>query len=306
MESGQAQGPVPASELKHLIAARRMAPKDLVWTAGMSAWRPVQEALPEMFRKPAGTRPRRDAEAEDDKRGGLFEKIGVGVFAVVAAAILVGLFMILFPLIHNAAAHTPTVAVAAGDNATAGADAGQEMKPEQVSAHCEPSVALIKTGLGSGSGFLVDKWFVVTNSHVIADDTIAGIDVLFPSTDHKDQKYKVRLVYEDRKRDSAILQLQETPPTTALPLFAGKAVKNQEVVVIGSPGIGGAEGGLSVNSSYSGHLNNVDLTFEMNGIEGERKQVSFSQIYYQYDSQTNPGNSGRRAPEYARRSNRRA
>ena len=44
----------------------------------------------------------------------------------------------------------------------------------------EPSVALIKGKVGSGTGFVVKRGIVATNSHVIEEELIDGIEVRFP------------------------------------------------------------------------------------------------------------------------------
>jgi len=283
LENGQAKGPVAASELRRLVADGRLKPRDAVWSVGMSEWRPMHEALPEMFRKSAAAgKPRPPSATKKagggDRRGGVFEKIGIGVFAIVAAVILAGLFMLLFPLIHTSAAHAPA---GNGDAGKADPQAAREMKPQEVTALCKPSVALIKNREGSGSGFLVDGGFVVTNSHVVADDTVAALVVTFPSSDLKEERYKVRLAYEDRTRDLAILRLQGAPKVAPLRLCAAALAEGEDVVAIGSPGVPGIDGGVSMNSADKGTLGNPNFKFS-----GEDK------VYIQHSAKINHGNSG--------------
>jgi S1-C subfamily serine protease len=226
-------------------------------------------------------------------RGGLFEKIGVGVFAVVAAVILVGLFMILFPMIRSAASHmAPDPAAPAtknedkkvADDGKAGSEVqhpAADMKPEEVTALAQPSVALLKNRAGSGSGFLVDGGFVVTNSHVVSGDTLAGLDVTFPSSGLKDEHYKTRLAYEDGKRDLAVLQLQGPPSLPPLKLCLTKLATGEDVLAIGSPGVPGIDGGVSTNSADRGTLGNPNFRFSGEDL-----------TYIQHSAKINHGNSG--------------
>jgi hypothetical protein len=47
--NGSQSGPYPLDELKNMAATGRLAPNDLVWTDGMSEWKPASAALPEVF-----------------------------------------------------------------------------------------------------------------------------------------------------------------------------------------------------------------------------------------------------------------
>jgi S1-C subfamily serine protease len=209
--------------------------------------------------------------------------LGLGVFALVAAGILVGLFMLLLSVIH------PTPGKDDSENAKANTDkkgnapqpVAQPMKPEEVVARCKPSVALIKNRIASGSGFLVAKDLVVTNSHVVSDDTISGIVVTFPSSNVSTERYKVRLAYEDRKRDLAILRLQTAPALTPIALCSAKLSEGEDVVAIGSPGIPGIDGGVSENSVDKGTLGKLNFRFQGGDIE-----------YIQHSAKINRGNSG--------------
>jgi S1-C subfamily serine protease len=224
--------------------------------------------------------------AQSEKRSRAFEGLGIGVFAIVAATILVGLFAVLFPLMRRSPASvtssTPSVASNSDNSKVAEQQAvAQEMKPAEVVSRCEPSVALIKTRHGSGSGFLVDNGFVVTNSHVVKADTISGISVTFPSADHKGERYKARLVYEERNRDLAILQIQGRPTLAPLRLSTTKLSKGEGVVAIGSPGIPGIDGGVSENSVDNGTLGNLNFRFKDDNL-----------VYLQHSAKINRGNSG--------------
>ncbi len=228
--------------------------------------------------------------ADGGDRGRLFERIGVGAFAVVVAVILVGLFMVLFPLIHSGASRAPAAAAPASpadaDHGKAEADAAREMRPEQVTAKVKPSVALIENRMGSGSGFLVEGGFVVTNSHVVADDTIAGVTVTFPSSESKSEKYKVHLAYEDRVRDLAILRLENPPTIPPRKLNTATLAEGQDVLAIGSPGVYVTEGGLSENSADKGTLSNPN--FHSSQFNDAKRDLR----YVQHSAKINHGNSG--------------
>ena len=47
--NGSQSGPYPLDELRNMAATGRLAPSDLVWTDGMSEWKPASAALPELF-----------------------------------------------------------------------------------------------------------------------------------------------------------------------------------------------------------------------------------------------------------------
>ena len=51
----------------------------------------------------------------------------------------------------------------------------------QIVARCEPSVALVKGRVSSGTGFLVRPGLVATNAHVIDDEFLPDLEVRFPS-----------------------------------------------------------------------------------------------------------------------------
>ena len=116
---------------------------------------------------------------------------------------------------------------------------------------------------------------------MVAVDTIAGLVVTFPSSDLKDQQYKVRLAYEDRKRDLAILRLQGPPALPPLRLCSAKLAEGEDVVAIGSPGVPGIDGGVSTNSADKGTLGNPDFHFSGEDL-----------TYLQHSAKINHGNSG--------------
>lgn len=140
---------------------------------------------------------------------------------------------------------------------------------------CEPSVARVRNRTGTGSGFVIRPGIVVTNAHVIADDLIESLVVTFPSArEGRDHKYPAKLLYQDRKRDLAILKV--TASVIPLSLATQEIRKGERVYVIGSPGAGSD---VSSNAATQGALSNNDL--QLNEMQ-----------YYQTDAAINGGNSG--------------
>lgn len=48
-KNGSQSGPYPVDELKSMASSGRLAATDLVWTEGMSEWKPAGAALPDVF-----------------------------------------------------------------------------------------------------------------------------------------------------------------------------------------------------------------------------------------------------------------
>jgi hypothetical protein len=46
VENGATVGPFPADQLAQAVAAGRLRPDTLVWTAGMSGWQPAAQVAP--------------------------------------------------------------------------------------------------------------------------------------------------------------------------------------------------------------------------------------------------------------------
>jgi S1-C subfamily serine protease len=119
---------------------------------------------------------------------------------------------------------------------------------EQIAARAEGAVALVevKRGFGSerflaGSGFLVRRGLLATNSHIIGDESIADLQVRFPSAGGAEPGPEpVHLRYEDRRRDLALLAVA----TELAPLELARDYefrRGQEVIVLGHPGRLGGE-----------------------------------------------------------------
>ncbi len=83
----------------------------------------------------------------------------------------------------------------------------------QIVARCEPSVALIKGKVSSGTGFLVRYGVIATNAHVIEEEFVSNLEVRFPSAPAGNQgPLNAQLLYEDRKRDIAFLAVKSDLP----------------------------------------------------------------------------------------------
>ncbi len=104
-----------------------------------------------------------------------------------------------------------------GDRAVPAADqgpaAGAPLSTAQLVARCEPSVALIKGKVSSGTGFLVRPGLIATNAHVIDDEFLPDLEVRFPSAaDGLRGPIRAELLYEDPRRDLAFLAIRSACP----------------------------------------------------------------------------------------------
>lgn len=113
--------------------------------------------------------------------------------------------------------------------------ATEDRGPAQVEAWRQ-SIALVKGERGHGSGFVVRPGVVVTNSHVIRRELLADIRVRFISpTDPNPKELKVKLLYENSRRDLALLEVIKEQPALKLAhnhVFA----EGRQVLVLGNPG----------------------------------------------------------------------
>jgi Trypsin-like peptidase domain len=125
---------------------------------------------------------------------------------------------------------TPTSATRSTTNAP--------LTTAQIVVRCEPSVALVKGKVSSGTGFLIRPNLVATNAHVIDDEFVSNIEVRFPGAPVDLQRpVYVQLMYEDPKRDLAFLAI--STKLSALDIAPAYCfIKGEDVTVIGSPGFG--------------------------------------------------------------------
>ena len=150
------------------------------------------------------------------------------------------------------------------------------LSTEEIVARTEPSVALIKGNTGSGTGFIVRPGIVVTNKHVVENEILNTLTVHFPSAEVAQQgPFRPTLLYESPDRDIAFLAIDST--LSPLPVAESYVFRRgQEVIVIGSPGLGDqtvlqnaiSRGVMSTKTSFDG------------------------KEFYQLGISINPGNSG--------------
>jgi serine protease Do len=153
---------------------------------------------------------------------------------------------------------------------------GAILSTAEIVARCEPSVALIKGRMSSGTGFLIRPGIVATNAHVINDEMVAGLEIRFPSApDGKTGPHPAELLYEDARRDLAFLAVKtDLPPLNVAQQFRYR--KGEDVTVIGNPGVGGE---MVLENAVS------------RGVLSVRTRID-GQDFVQLGIAINPGNSG--------------
>jgi S1-C subfamily serine protease len=139
------------------------------------------------------------------------------------------------------------------------------------------SVALVKGNHGSGSGFLAGTGLVVTNAHVIQNETLQSLEIYFPSAkDGARGPYRASLGYENSRRDLAILKVPASLPSLSVSSdyhFKG----GEEITIIGNPGVKFI--GTVIPNAVSRGVFSAEITWK-----GLR--------YYQLGASVNHGNSG--------------
>jgi serine protease Do len=156
--------------------------------------------------------------------------------------------------------------------------APRELSPEQIVARSEKAVALIRTGRGFGTGFLIRPGILATNSHVIDGSPVDQLKVFFPSApDSTKEPFRpAALIYEDRQRDLALLKLDAAH--TPLPMAEDYAFRRgQGITIIGNPGT--AKGAVTLQNAVSQGV--LSTTTQLEG-----------QDFYQLSVAINRGNSG--------------
>lgn len=146
----------------------------------------------------------------------------------------------------------------------------------QVASRTLPSVAAIRGKHRRGSGFVIAPGVLVTNYHVIAKDLLRNVVIEFPSDPQSPGAVPVRLRYADPTEDLALL----TVPYRIKPLQLASMRKyqpGQEILVVGSPGLGHSE--VVLHNAVARGL--LSTRTELDG-----------KPYYQLDVTVNPGNSG--------------
>jgi S1-C subfamily serine protease len=138
---------------------------------------------------------------------------------------------------------------------------------EDVVARALPAVASIQAGRGRGSGFFIQRDIVLTNQHVVGNETSVQLTA-------GGRRYSARVTNTSMSTDLAVLQVYGPDPTQpTLRLGSAKGIRpGQEVVAIGSA--------LGVLSN----------TVTRGIVSALRETGSVTLI--QTDAAINPGNSG--------------
>jgi len=135
------------------------------------------------------------------------------------------------------------------------------------------SVVLVRTGGGTGTGFLVDDTHIVTNAHVVGTADEASVRF------REGQWRSGTVVGRDRYSDLAVVAVENTTAAAdPLPLIEGEARVGQQVVAIGNP--------FSLEGTVTaGIISGVDRSIPSPGGIDIPDAV-------QTDAAVNPGNSG--------------
>ncbi len=155
--------------------------------------------------------------------------------------------------------------------------AGRSLTTAEIVERCDASIALIRGRVSSGTGFVIRPGVIATNAHVIDDEFLSNLEVMFPAAagDGRGPR-SVDLLYEDPRRDLAFLAVKtDLPPLGLASRFLYR--KGEDVTVIGSPGFGD-EGGVLENAVSRGVLS---VQTKVDGRD-----------FYQLGIAINHGNSG--------------
>lgn len=151
---------------------------------------------------------------------------------------------------------------------------------EAVVACAMPSLVKIRTFVGEGSGFIVDKkGLVLTNSHVVD----GARDIAAVTADGR--QFLAEALHVDRRRDIAVLRIRGAK-FSAIKLRVGAPVTGETVLALGAPD--GLDNTVTqgIVSAYRRLGALVDeQTLSLLGLDG-------SVMLVQTDAAINPGNSG--------------
>ena len=149
---------------------------------------------------------------------------------------------------------------------------------EDLAAQALPSIVMLKNDRSTGSGFVIDNKYVITNRHVVS-----GPDPRVLITSPSGIKTEGEVVYVDRKLDFAVVKAERVRGMKPLPVcYRSYPFPGQGVVALGSPlGLAGTvtTGIVSAVRSPSG--------------SGDLKGMAPNYItLIQTDAAISPGNSG--------------
>jgi S1-C subfamily serine protease len=275
LHQGKQLGPVAKGALQKLSSLGQVGRDDLVWRQGMKNWAPFS-AVPELRPAPAPVAPPKTpalTHPAGKKHPWLLPALLGG--GLTALALLVGGLVAALLLWPRHESSPPAVVISAPPPREE--PPPREPTTAEVVARSKPSVALVRTTMGSGTGFLAGPGLLVTNAHVIDGEMVSRIRVYFPSARGKKGPMPARLVYEDPKRDLAILAVDT--PEKPLPVAEEFAFEGGEpIVVIGNPGATAGERIILENAVTQGVMS---TRTKLDGLE-----------FYQLSASVNPGNSG--------------
>jgi HEAT repeat protein len=178
----------------------------------------------------------------------------------------------------------------------------RRLSGDEIFSRLVKSSVLIMNGKGWGSGSLIhaERRLILTNYHVVGDNST--VDVSFPCYDNSgklivDGDYYLR-AYQDKKflrgtvlkrakdRDLAVVRLDKLPEDTpALKLAAHSASTGQTVYSVGNAGASEARWQFVTGTVRQVHHYNWD-------VQVGRKILSFDADIVETTSPTNPGDSG--------------
>jgi putative serine protease PepD len=239
---------------------------DRLWTDGP----PTRTHTPPPPPQPPFADPPPAASPPPPPRGGSrwLAAIGGGtVSAAVVAAVLLGTGL--------AGDDTPAAAPATTPVAVSG-DVKSDVA-QAVYAAASPSVVSVRTGSGSGTGFLVDgDGTIVTNAHVVGD--ASQVQVRF---EDDGDLHTAQVLGVDASTDLAAIRVDASAASGVRPLQladSGKAVVGEPVVAIGYP--------LGLDRTATAGI--------VSGLEREIQAPNGFSIdkVIQTDAPINPGNSG--------------
>jgi S1-C subfamily serine protease len=154
-----------------------------------------------------------------------------------------------------------------------------------VAARDVPGVVMIKVngGAGTGSGFVIQGGYIVTNNHVVTlDGLVANASLRVYFSDGKSAA--ARLIGRDPYSDIAVIKATGVTGLPALRLGnSGSVAVGDPVIAIGSP-LGLAD------TVTSGIVSAVNRPVQPGSSGGQAPQTFFNAI--QTDAPINPGNSG--------------
>ncbi len=167
---------------------------------------------------------------------------------------------------------------ASGGLYTYGASEAGERSVRDLASQLGEAVVQVRTPGGLGSGFFINEdGYLITNFHVIENETVISIEVYHQQGQQLDRKVyrQLRIVAMNKFADLALLQVQDTgaPKFAYVPLGKTDLLSvGDRVFAIGSP--------LGLERTVT------------EGIVSTKTREVQGELYLQTTAQINPGNSG--------------